>query len=682
MNDTQHRTDTVCIYKPVVIGPQKKHWVEFQLLDELGEPLANLPWRAINEAVREGCVPEYSGVTDADGVIRLENLYPLDVTLLMAADPLANALQQRRLRPERPEPERPAPGERTPVYGPVPSGFSPIEKRARADGHVWHYLRIGQLCDRLPTFEPALDAPESPPPYHFPDTTYSGFTARYEELNRRHVLEVCPLRAWSLILHHQTEYSLTNAYNLALMSNLAYSNVAEDLYGSVKYFFHQQCLDLSRTPRVWDGGNQWPCVVKDVPFEERYTVGNLLDTTTAEEPQGDTQLFYAVSSIQVLVAWRGTEINGLTDLVADLTFRPVKSESSSNCHSGVTCPELIKEGKVHSGFLKAFDLAHEVFPDQFLELAELATTRSLFISGHSLGGALALLYAAKLTTRQPLTYTYGMPRTFTIKAIKALGDFTHFRHVNETDTIPSAPFEVDLDNHLYELYGPLGTVLGLTWSIGQTAVAQLVQYGDPYFHHGEIAMFYEVTQHTKIHPPVYQPQGEKFGLSRLSNNTINSRLPVKAKLHIVPTLSPVLDTKIETAHRKLIEGLNEETRARYFPPHCNLKTGSILGIGHHSMRHYTTHLRDNLLEALNGSRDPKLHAQDTREAFTDQMARHSQTAIEEESTRNEFFLDLHLKIKSTVEVTWEEKGGPEGLARFDQLASRQAVYKKSYYQKT
>lgn len=279
MNDRAHRTATVCVYKPVTVGPQKKHWVEFQLLDEMGEPLAHLPWRAINQAVRDCVVPEYSGVTDAQGVIRLEGLYPLDMTLLMDADPLADVLQQRRLRTERPEPEPPIVTSSSPVYGPQPSEFSPVERRARAEGHAWHYLRIGQLCDRLPRFKPALENPKAPPPYHFPDTTFSGFTARYEELNRRHVLEVCPLRAWSLILHHQKEYSLTNAYNLALMSNLAYSTCGVGVHGSIDYFFYHQCLDLTRTPRVWDGGQNWPCVVEDVPFDQRYTTGKLLDTT-------------------------------------------------------------------------------------------------------------------------------------------------------------------------------------------------------------------------------------------------------------------------------------------------------------------------------------------------------------------------------------------------------------------
>lgn len=150
-NDSRHRTDTLNPRKDYIGGKQKKHWVEFQLLDEQGEPLADMPYCAVNDATRADCAPEYRGISDAQGVIRIDGLHPLDITLSIAADPLAEALQTRRLRAERPEPRRPGVGDRTPMHGPQRPGFSPIEQQAVAAGHGYHYLRIGQLCDRLPT---------------------------------------------------------------------------------------------------------------------------------------------------------------------------------------------------------------------------------------------------------------------------------------------------------------------------------------------------------------------------------------------------------------------------------------------------------------------------------------------------------------------------------------------------
>ncbi|UZJ61439.1 hypothetical protein OKW98_06900 [Pseudomonas sp. KU26590] len=196
MSDRQHQTDIFCTYKAVTAGPQKKHWVEFQLVDELGKPLANLPWR-------DGCVPEYTGITDAEGVIRLEDLYPLDMTLLMPATPLAQVLPQRRLRAVRPEPDRPGFGESTPLYGEQRSGFSPVEKTAHEQGHDYHYLRIGQLCDGLPVVRPELAKRKPLPVYHFPDASFSGFTAPYEALDRRHVLDELERNRLFLVMHEE-----------------------------------------------------------------------------------------------------------------------------------------------------------------------------------------------------------------------------------------------------------------------------------------------------------------------------------------------------------------------------------------------------------------------------------------------------------------------------------------------
>src|SRR5450830_921869 len=418
-NDPMHRTDTLNPNKDFIGGKQKRHWIEFQLLDEQGEPLANLPYRAVNEATRERVVPEFLGHSDAEGVIRIEGLHPLPITLLMEANPLADQLQTRRLRAERAEPPRPVIGDRTPLYGPQRSGFSPIEKQALAAGRCYHYLRIGQLCDRQPTFQPPLNDSNQLPAFHFPERKFNGFTVSGDELDRRHVLEVCPFRAWSLMLHHQPGYSLVNAYNQGLMSILAYSTRDERELGSVNEFFEQQCLDLSRTPRVWDNGQAWPCVVVDVPFSDRYLTIKALDTAKADVPEGHTQLFYAISASQVLVAWRGTEMEGLADLITDATFRPVKPEIAAVCEPKVPCPGLTAVGSVHLGFRDAFEVARRVFDTDFGKtILGGARDKKLFICGHSLGGALGLIHAASLKNHNPLLYTYGMPRTFTLHAVQ------------------------------------------------------------------------------------------------------------------------------------------------------------------------------------------------------------------------------------------------------------------------
>lgn len=677
MNDTLHRTDTLNPVKTVICGPQKKHWIEFQLLDEQGEPLANLPWHAVNEATRCGIAAEYAGQSDEQGVIRIDGLHLLAITLQMQADPLAGQLQGRRLRGVRPEPPRPGLGNRTPLYGPQRSGFSPIEQQALVDGHGYHYLRIGQLCGQLPTFVPPLQDPAELPAFHFPERILSGFTVDDEQLDRRHVLEVCPFRAWSLVLHHQAEYSLANAYNLGLMSILAYSNRPKKDRGSVEELFEEQCLDLSRTPRVWDNGQAWPCLVTDVPFSDRYVTVKPINTAQAEPPEGNTQLFYAISATQVLVAWRGTETDGLADLITDVTFRPTEPKVAAQCEAKVPCGNLTPAGSVHMGFRDAFEVATRRYAKDLGEtILEHAFDKELFICGHSLGGALGLIHAASLKQRNPLLYTYGMPRTFTLKAIQSLNELWHFRHVNDTDIVPRVPPEAALDNHLYDLYGPMGTLLGFSWSARQALVSALFKHDDPFSHHGEVAMFFRTEQHQEqpITPyPAYRnPQGQPY------RSTISYKLQEKAKLYLVPSLSEAEEQQAMQAQERLHASLNAESRARFFPPYSNPAVGRMLRIGDHYMSQYQPYMHNQLMESINSEREPLLERQVQRRKFERQMQEYYGRTPEDEFARNSVFLELQKLIDRALQVTRQAEGGAEALQRFDAVADPLAFYEKTF----
>ena len=676
-NDPIHRTDTLNPYKDFIGGEQIQHWIEFQLLDEQGEPLANLPYRAVNEATREGFVPEFVGYSDAEGVIRFDGLHPLPITLLMQADPLAEQLQTRRLRAERTEPPRPGIGDRTPMYGPQRSGFSPIEKQALAAGYCYHYLRIGQLCDQLPTLQPPLDDSNQLPAFHFPERKFAGFTISGDELDRRHVLEVCPFRAWSLVLHHQPEYSLVNAYNLGLMSILAYSNRDERELGSVNEFFEQQCLDLSRTPRVWDSGQAWPCVVTDVPFSDRYVTVEPLDTGKADPPEGHTQLFYAISASQVLVAWRGTEMEGLADLITDATFRPVKPEIAAVCESKVPCPGLTAVGSVHLGFRDAFEVARRGFDTDFGKtILGGARDKKLFICGHSLGGALGLIHAASLKGHNPLLYTYGMPRTFTLHAVQFLGDLWHFRHVNDMDAIPRVPPEAALDNYLYDIYGPMGLLAGFSWSLRQAITSAVFKHEDPYSHHGEIALFLRAEQHQQqefIPYPAYRkPDGSPY------RSTITYELPVKAKLYLVPSLIEDSDQQVEQATQRLNTSLTAESKARFFPRYSNPPVGRMPRIGDHFMSQYQPYMHNQLLESLDAERDPLLARQIERRKFEQQIKDYCGSIHEDELVRSRVFLELQGLLDQALHITRQVEGGTEALQRFNAIADPKAYYEKIY----
>ena len=95
-------------------------------------------------------------------------------------------------------------------------------------------------------------------------------------------------------------------------------------------------------------------------------------------------------------------------------------------------------GEVHGGFGRAFSLVS----DQTAQaLADFSGARHYF-TGHSLGGAIAVLAAATFSDQATAVYTYGQPRVgdkaFSDAYDSVLGDVT-FRYVNNHDIVPHVP---------------------------------------------------------------------------------------------------------------------------------------------------------------------------------------------------------------------------------------------------
>ncbi len=336
-----------------------KHWIEFQLVDEQGKPLVNMPYRL---KVRGNPLMGRKGVTDGNGLLREEEMPPHPVTLYIGAQPLADEMEQRPLREIR--------GEEASV----------VKPKAEAEGHQYRYVTIGQISDGLPVLDDWNDPKKIPPPYHFPDPEPKGY--QVHPLNQRYVLEVCPFRAWVLLLHHQKEYSIVNAYNQCLMSVLAYAGGDINVEGSVPHFFNRQMVDVSKLPNKVETLSATP-IVYDVPFSERYTRVEFINSKAGDNKQGNTQLFYAASQRDVIVSWRGT--TNMTDAVTDAAYQPL----GLDCDEKALCSGFIHSGKVHKGFWEAFSLVEKLtIPSDsitavFNDILDLVASKRLFICGHS-----------------------------------------------------------------------------------------------------------------------------------------------------------------------------------------------------------------------------------------------------------------------------------------------------------
>lgn len=145
----------------------------------------------------------------------------------------------------------------------------------------------------------------------------------------------------------------------------------------------------------------------------------------------DTQVLVVDRTAYVVIAFRGT--TDLRDWITNAKFvRALLVEESD----GSRC-------EVHGGFLVAYESIIEKLSEVLRQLA--VADRPVFVTGHSLGGALAILAALELK-RQMFTvaqvYTFGQPRVgnagFAQLYNWSLQDQT-FAVVNECDPVPLLP---------------------------------------------------------------------------------------------------------------------------------------------------------------------------------------------------------------------------------------------------
>lgn len=139
----------------------------------------------------------------------------------------------------------------------------------------------------------------------------------------------------------------------------------------------------------------------------------------------DTELFVASTDSAVVLSWRGTM--GLADWIADLDI-------ASNQRS---------YGSVHNGFFQGYDIALNEL-EKLLE-DHGAKNKKLWVTGHSLGGALSAIFGAEQVDHFDISgfYTFGQPRLGDNNVLAFFGQKSltdrYFRFVNSVDIITRIP---------------------------------------------------------------------------------------------------------------------------------------------------------------------------------------------------------------------------------------------------
>ena len=131
-----------------------------------------------------------------------------------------------------------------------------------------------------------------------------------------------------------------------------------------------------------------------------------------------------------VIMFRGTNPSEIQDWFINLSNRSRK----------------VDHGNVHAGFWTGYDSLH----GQLAKVLEASKPKKVWITGHSLGGALAVVCAYRLSTMENLeiagVMTFGQPKVGNPAFCKHMDDtlrgrMVHF--VNESDLVPRVPPSFD-----------------------------------------------------------------------------------------------------------------------------------------------------------------------------------------------------------------------------------------------
>jgi predicted lipase len=145
-------------------------------------------------------------------------------------------------------------------------------------------------------------------------------------------------------------------------------------------------------------------------------------------PETDTQAFLVSNGEYAVLAFRGTEVTKKTDITTDIKATKVS----------------IIEGRVHRGFLEGYNS----IKDDILEALKKVLGLPIYITGHSLGAALAtvatnyleneIIKGVPIRDQIAACYTFGSPR---VGNKQYDSDFKSpiYRMVNTTDIVTVVP---------------------------------------------------------------------------------------------------------------------------------------------------------------------------------------------------------------------------------------------------
>lgn len=238
--------------------------------------------------------------------------------------------------------------------------------------------------------------------------------------------------------YNDYEPNFIDAYLCAALSRLCYKESVNS-----EHTDHEYKNAVKKTLMNWG----WP------PSDADKTIFiNSREINASKEKQPGTQGLIIFFNNIAFICFRGSErkfndwFSNFNSQKVECPYIPRKEHFNSRDVTGVMDGIMNSQPSVHLGFLKAFNaIIPENDAQELTQVLQSLNGKSIWLTGHSLGGAIASVAASFLISIQlPISgiYTFGAPRV----GNKAYRDYLnqkltykYWRFMNNHDLVPDIP---------------------------------------------------------------------------------------------------------------------------------------------------------------------------------------------------------------------------------------------------
>ena len=139
------------------------------------------------------------------------------------------------------------------------------------------------------------------------------------------------------------------------------------------------------------------------------------------------QAYLLTNGTITVLSFRGTEVTEKSDVLADIKFGKIIEACG---------------GKVHAGFKGEINKLWDSITTTLADIPD-----NIYVTGHSLGAAMATIAASRMQDRVTALVTFGSPRVGNTEFVKSL-NVEHYRVQNNCDDVTKVPFRaMGFDHH-------------------------------------------------------------------------------------------------------------------------------------------------------------------------------------------------------------------------------------------